>query len=134
MVCSPGRPKLAAAMAAAMLGFVSAGCHAVDPPKPTTSTSSAMPDTQGADATTTALLAELEKQPGRVLRAIATIRPGLQAREQAIASLQSAGASTIQEVPGRPLLVIEVNFSQLRALLGSGQLVSVQPDTPVPIN
>ena len=91
----------------------------------------AVPDTS-IDHETQKLLQQLESSPGRVVRAIATLKPGDAAKAQAMSALKAAGVSNVQEIQGRPLLVIEVDAAQLRALMATGQVLRVQPDTPSP--
>ena len=86
------------------------------------------------DPETQKLLQQLENSPARVVRAIATLKAGDPAKAQALGALKAAGAGNAQEIEGRPLLVIEVNAAQLRALLGTGQVLRVQPDTASPTN
>jgi hypothetical protein len=126
---------------AAALCLAAPGCQGGEPAK---ATHPAAPATQGASAgkpegsgmneATAALLAEMDKAPARVQRAIAVLRQVPQAKAQALAALKAAGASPAQDLSPQPMLVIEVNAAQLRALLRTGQVSSVQLDAPAPTN
>jgi hypothetical protein len=140
----PGRnPAHSLAALAATLCLAAPGCHGGEPPKPAPAPApahtpqgapAAGPESGGMPPATAALLAQMDKTPARVQRAIAVLRPGLQAKAQALAALKAAGAAPAQDMAPQPMLVVEVNAAQLRALLGTGQVSSVQLDTPAPSN
>ena len=131
---APRRPNRQLIVAIASLGFAAPGCQGGEPATPAVRAAPSVPEGSGVDAGTAALLADLDKSPTRVLRAIAMLRPGAQAKAQAVAALKAAGAASAHELGAQPMLVIEVNAAQLRALLATGQVLRVQPDTPVPTN
>lgn len=144
MTCLQRRPTGAFVAIALALGLAAPGCRGGEPAqtapgKPSAGAvqapASAMADYGGGgDAATTALLASLDRSPTRVVRAIAVLRPGPLARSDASAALKAAGASTAQDLGSQPMLVIEVNAAQLRALLRTGQVLRVQLDSPAPTN
>ncbi len=143
MKCFQRRPTGAFVATALALGLSASGCRGGEaaqpaPAKPAPDAiqapASAVADHGGGDAATTALLANLDRSPSRVVRAIAVLRPGPQARSDAGAALKAAGASTAQDLGSQPMLVVEVNAAQLRALLRTGQVLRVQLDSPAPTN
>jgi len=100
------RPNRQLIVAIASLCFVAPGCHGGEPATPAVRAAPSMPEGSGVDAGTTALLADLDKSPTRVLRAIAMLRSGAQAKAQAVAALKAAGAPSAQELGAQPMLVI----------------------------
>jgi len=134
----PGLQRcLTRAMAAciAVLGLAAApGCRGGESAPAPLRPGAGVPDAGGIDAASTALLADLDKAPTRAVRCIAVLRPGAQAKAQAGAALKAAGAGGFQDLAPQPMLVIEVNAAQLRALLRTGQVLTVQRDVPAPTN
>lgn len=115
-------PRLVAVVWLALLAPL--GCHGGEPPA-------------GAKVTepaTAALQAELDKAPKQVRRAIATLQPGPDAKAKVAAALKASGAAPAQDLAPQPMLVIEVNAAQLRAVLATGRVLRVQPDSASPTN
>lgn len=129
-----------ASLLAACTGLAAVACRGGDgsypasASAPSTSMPSAAVSDIPVDPETQKLLQQLDHSPNRMVRAIATLKAGDPARAQALGALKAAGVGNVQELEGRPLLVIEVNAAQLRALLGTGQVLRVQPDTAAPTN
>ena len=80
-----------------------------------------------------ALLDQLDRQPQRIVRLIATIKPGAASLAQTQQALRTAGAHAGEPL-GETLLVMEVHAAQLRAVLAAAPILRVQVDGAVPTN
>jgi hypothetical protein len=83
---------------------------------------------------TAALLAELDKQPERLVRVIVMLQPGAAAHTEVEAAAKAAGVPSVQPLPGQPMLVVEAKPAQLRRLVATGQVLRLQMDSAAPTN
>lgn len=136
--------RIPACLAAALMGTASAlvggdcavaGAPAAAPASALAAASAtngkecAMASIEGADA----LLLALDRSPGRPARVLLRLKPGPAPLAHVRQALTAAGAEA-ESIGDRPLLVAELTAQQLRAVLATCQVLSVQRDEPAPAN